>query len=179
VGGGVTAETAMPLIDAGASHVIVTSYVFRDGIVDQTRLDAIVKAVGKERLVLDLSCRKKGDDYYVVTDRWQRWTDLKVDAATMASLASQCDEFLVHGVDVEGMKLGIDDELVARLGKHSPIPVTYAGGARSIADLELVRGAGEAKVDITVGSALDCFGGALPYDEVVAWHNKQKELVRA
>ena len=179
VGGGVTAETAMPLIDAGASHVIVTSYVFRDGIVDQERLDAIVKAVGKERLVLDLSCRKKGDDYYVVTDRWQKWTDLKVDAATMASLASQCDEFLVHGVDVEGMKLGIDDELVARLGKHSPIPVTYAGGARSIADLELVRGAGEAKVDITVGSALDCFGGALPYDEVVAWHNKQKELVRA
>ena len=179
VGGGVTAETAMPLIDAGASHVIVTSYVFRDGAVDQERLDAIVKAVGKERLVLDLSCRKRGDDYYVVTDRWQKWTELKVDEATMAMLASHCDEFLVHGVDVEGMKLGIDDELVRRLGRHSPIPVTYAGGARSIADLELVRGAGDAKVDITVGSALDCFGGALPYDEVVAWHNKQKELVRA
>lgn len=177
VGGGVTAETATPLLDAGASHVIVTSYVFRDGQVDQDRLRRLVRAVGKQRLVLDLSCRKKGDDYFVVTDRWQKWTDVKVDAAGMAALASSCDEFLVHGVDVEGMKLGIDEELVRRLGEHSPIPVTYAGGARSIADLELVRGAGGAAVDVTVGSALDCFGGALPYDEVVDWHNAQKSLV--
>ena len=179
VGGGVTAETAAPLLDAGASHVIVTSYVFRDGDLDEERLAALVEAVGKERLVLDLSCRRRGDDYFVVTDRWQKWTDLKVDAATMATLADSCDEFLVHGVDVEGMKLGIDEELVRRLGQHSPIPVTYAGGARSIADLELVRGAGGAMVDITVGSALDCFGGALPYDEVVAWHDAQKGLVAA
>ena len=128
VGGGVTAETATPLLDAGASHVIVTSYVFRDGQVDQDRLRRLVRAVGKERLVLDLSCRKKGDDYFVVTDRWQKWTDVKVDAAGMAALASSCDEFLVHGVDVEGMKLGIDEELVRRLGEHSPIPVTR--GAR-------------------------------------------------
>jgi phosphoribosylformimino-5-aminoimidazole carboxamide ribotide isomerase len=177
VGGGVTAETATPLLDAGASHVIVTSYVFRDGQVDQDRLEKLVRAVGKKRLVLDLSCRKRGDDYYVVTDRWQKWTDVKVDAAGMAALASSCDEFLVHGVDVEGMKLGIDEELVRRLGEHSPIPVTYAGGARSIADLELVRGAGGAAVDVTVGSALDCFGGSLPYDEVVNWHNLQKTLV--
>ena len=177
VGGGVTAETAMPLIDAGASHVIVTSYVFRDGAVDRDRLRKLVDAVGKDRVVLDLSCRKRGDDYFVVTDRWQKWTDLKVDAATMADLAAACDEFLVHGVDVEGMKLGIDEELVRRLGEHSPIPVTYAGGARSIADLELVRRAGNAMVDVTVGSALDCFGGALPYDDVVAWHNEQKTLV--
>ena len=115
------------VLDAGASHVIVTSYVFRDGQVDQDRLRRLVRAVGKERLVLDLSCRKKGDDYFVVTDRWQKWTDVKVDAAGMAALASSCDEFLVHGVDVEGMKLGIDEELVRRLGEHSPIPVTYAG----------------------------------------------------
>ena len=127
VGGGVTAETAAPLLDAGASHVIVTSYVFRDGDLDEERLAALVEAVGKERLVLDLSCRRRGDDYFVVTDRWQKWTDLKVDAATMATLADSCDEFLVHGVDVEGMKLGIDEELVRRLGQHSPIPVTYAG----------------------------------------------------
>ena len=140
VGGGVTAETAAPLLDAGASHVIVTSYVFRDGAVDRDRLRKLVDAVGKDRVVLDLSCRKRGDDYFVVTDRWQKWTDLKVDAATMADLAAACDEFLVHGVDVEGMKLGIDEELVRRLGEHSPIPVTYAGGARSIADLELVHG---------------------------------------
>jgi phosphoribosylformimino-5-aminoimidazole carboxamide ribotide isomerase len=177
VGGGVTAETAAPLLDAGASHVIVTSYVFRDGAVDRDRLRKLVDAVGKDRVVLDLSCRKRGDDYFVVTDRWQKWTDLKVDAATMADLAAACDEFLVHGVDVEGMKLGIDEELVRRLGEHSPIPVTYAGGARSIADLELVRRAGNAMVDVTVGSALDCFGGALPYDDVVAWHNRQKTLV--
>jgi phosphoribosylformimino-5-aminoimidazole carboxamide ribotide isomerase len=177
VGGGVTAETAAPLLDAGASHVIVTSYVFRDGAVDRDRLRKLVDAVGKDRVVLDLSCRKRGDDYFVVTDRWQKWTDLKVDAATMADLAAACDEFLVHGVDVEGMKLGIDEELVRRLGEHSPIPVTYAGGARSIADLELVRRAGNAMVDVTVGSALDCFGGALPYDDVVAWHNEQKTLV--
>ena len=178
VGGGVTADTAMPLLDAGASHVIVTSYVFRDGAVDQERLAAMVKAVGRKRLVLDLSCRRKGDDYFVVTDRWQKWTDLKVDAATMAALSDSCDEFLVHGVDVEGMKLGIDEELVRLLGEHSPIPVTYAGGARSLDDLVLVRGAGKGQVDVTVGSALDCFGGALAYDEVVAWHNAQKELVR-
>ncbi len=177
VGGGVTAETAIPLLDAGASHVIVTSYVFRDGQVDEERLDKLVKTVGKERLVLDLSCRKKGDEYFVVTDRWQKWTDVKVDESGMEKLAASCDEFLVHGVDVEGMKLGIDAELVNRLGKYSPIDVTYAGGARSIEDLELVRGAGDARVDITVGSALDCFGGALAYDKVVKWHDAQKLLV--
>lgn len=116
VGGGVTADTAMPLIDAGASHVIVTSYVFRAGAVDQERLAAMVAAVGKHRLVLDLSCRKRGDDYFVVTDRWQKWTDLKVDAETMETLSRSCDEFLVHGVDVEGMKLGIDEDLVRLLG---------------------------------------------------------------
>ncbi|EEH60979.1 uncharacterized protein MICPUCDRAFT_50705 [Micromonas pusilla CCMP1545] len=176
VGGGVTAETAAPLLDAGASHVIVTSYVFRDGMVDQERLDALVAAVGKERVVLDLSCRKKGDEYYVVTDRWQKWTDLKVDEETMRELAKHCDEFLVHGVDVEGMKLGVDEELVRRLGVRSPIPVTYAGGARSLDDLELVRRPGGGRVDVTVGSALDCFGGELKYDDVVAWHDHQKTL---
>jgi len=177
VGGGVTAGTAMALIDAGASHVIVTSYVFRDGLVDEERLAELVQTVGKNRLVLDLSCRKRGDDYLVVTDRWQRWTDVAVDAVGMRKLANSCDEFLVHGVDVEGMKLGIDEELVRRLGKYSPIPVTYAGGARSLADLELVRGAGGGGVDITVGSALDCFGGTLAYDDVVKWHDTQKLLM--
>jgi len=177
VGGGVTAESAPALLDAGASHVIVTSYVFRDGAVDEARLAAMVRAVGKERLVLDLSCRKRGEEYFVVTDRWQKWTDLRVDAATMASLSRSCDEFLVHGVDVEGMKLGIDEDLVSLLGEHSPIPVTYAGGARSLPDLELVRAAGRGAVDVTVGSALDCFGGVLPYDEVVAWHHAQKQRV--
>lgn len=137
----------------------------------------MVKAVGKGRLVLDLSCRWKGDRYFVVTDRWQRFSSLAVNKQTLDQLAAYCDEFLVHGVDVEGMKLGIDERLVRMLGEDSPIPITYAGGARTLDDLELVRKAGHSHVDITVGSALDIFGGALPYKSVVTWHNGQKRLV--
>ncbi|CAI5967418.1 unnamed protein product [Closterium sp. NIES-64] len=173
VGGGITPENAEMYLDAGASHVIVTSYVFRDGKVDEERLRRMVNAVAPERLVLDLSCRKKGEHYYVVTDRWQRFTSLVVDGETLARLADCCDEFLVHGVDVEGMKLGIDEELVSLLGKYSPIPVTYAGGVRSLEDLEIVKAAGRGAVDVTVGSALDIFGGELPYREVVEWHRSQ------
>jgi phosphoribosylformimino-5-aminoimidazole carboxamide ribotide isomerase len=129
--------------------------------------------VGKQRLVLDLSCRARDGAYYVVTDRWQRFTDVAVDAASLASLAARCDEFLVHGVDVEGMKLGIDSALVELLGAHSPIRVTYAGGARSLDDLRAVAAAGRGRVDVTVGSALDIFGGKLAYTDVVAWHAAQ------
>ena len=129
--------------------------------------------MGRRRLVLDLSCRARGGAYYVVTDRWQRFTDVAVDARSLAALAARCDEFLVHGVDVEGMKLGIDASLVALLGAHSPIAVTYAGGARSLADLDAVAAAGAGRVDVTVGSALDVFGGGLPYADVVAWHRAQ------
>ena len=176
VGGGVNPTNAGEFLDAGASHVIVTSYVFKDGALDERALDEMVRAVGADKLVLDLSCRLDGDDgvYKVVTDRWQKWTDLAVDSATMERLSKCCDEFLVHGVDVEGMKLGIDLKLVELLGASCPIPVTYAGGVRSLEDLELVKAAGKGMVDITVGSALDCFGGALKYDAVVAWHNRQK-----
>jgi phosphoribosylformimino-5-aminoimidazole carboxamide ribotide isomerase len=179
VGGGVNPTNAGVLLDAGASHVIVTSYVFRDGALNEQALREMVNAVGAKRLVLDLSCRKDANDgkYKVVTDRWQKWTDLAVDGATMERLAECCDEFLVHGVDVEGMKLGIDLDLVELLGQFCPIPVTYAGGARSLQDLDLVKVAGRGMVDITVGSALDCFGGALKYDDVVAWHNEQKLLL--
>ncbi|CAI5477805.1 unnamed protein product [Closterium sp. Yama58-4] len=176
VGGGITPENAEMYLDAGASHVIVTSYVFRDGKVDEERLRRMVNAVAPERLVLDLSCRKKGEHYYVVTDRWQRFTSLVVDGESLARLADCCDEFLVHGVDVEGMKLGIDEELVSLLGKYSPIPVTYAGGVRSLEDLEIVKAAGRGAVDVTVGSALDIFGGDLPYREVVEWHRSQSKV---
>ncbi|CAI5481084.1 unnamed protein product [Closterium sp. Yama58-4] len=176
VGGGITPENAEMYLDAGASHVIVTSYVFRDGKVDEERLRRMVNAVAPERLVLDLSCRKKGEHYYVVTDRWQRFTSLVVDGESLARLADCCDEFLVHGVDVEGMKLGIDEELVSLLGKYSPIPVTYAGGVRSLEDLEIVKAAGRGAVDVTVGSALDIFGGDLPYREVVEWHRRQVKV---
>ncbi|KAF8069460.1 HISN3 [Scenedesmus sp. PABB004] len=174
LGGGVSTSNAGDYLDAGASHVIVTSFVFREGRFDEERLDALVKQVGKARLVLDLSCRRRGDGgYYVVTDRWQRFSSLRVDAATLEALASRCDEFLVHGVDVEGMQLGIDDDLVSLLGEASPIPVTYAGGARTLEDLDRVAAAGRGRVDITVGSALDVFGGKLPYADVVAWHKAQ------
>eukprot|EP00793_Prasinoderma_coloniale_P002812 PRCOL_00002294-RA len=174
IGGGVNVENAASYLDAGASHVIVTSYVFRDGALDRERLDGLVSAIGKDRLVLDLSCRKKDDgEYYVVTDRWQKFSDLRVNAETLERLSDSCDEFLVHAVDVEGKKLGMDGELVRRLGEWSPIPVTYAGGAGCVADLEAVAADGGGRVDVTVGSALDIFGGELPYERVVQWHNEQ------
>jgi len=175
LGGGVTTDNAMDYLDAGASHVIVTSFVFRDGRLEEDRLKALVKLVGKKRLVLDLSCRQRDGSYWVVTDRWQRFSSLCLSEATLAELAGSCDEFLVHGVDVEGMQLGIDEQLVELLGKWSPIPVTYAGGARTLDDLERVARAGRGRVDITVGSALDIFGGKLPYEEVVAWHSKAQQ----
>lgn len=175
IGGGITADNAHKYLEAGASHIIVTSYVFKDGQIDFDRLSQLSASVGKERLVLDLSCRKRsseeGGPYYVVTNKWTQYTDFAVTPANLVVLAEYCDEFLVHGVDVEGKRCGIEEELVALLGNHSPLSVTYAGGVRSIEDLELVRRLGSDKVDCTVGSALDVFGGELPYAEVVAWHN--------
>lgn len=133
-----------------------------------------MSAVGASRLVLDLSCRRRGDAYFVVTDRWQRFSILSLTPATLGLLAAACDEFLVHGVDVEGKKLGVDLDLIQLLGQHSPLPVTYAGGASSLADLEAVARAGGGRVDVTVGSALDMFGGSLPYNAVLRWHTVQQ-----
>lgn len=201
VGGGVNAANAASWLEAGASHVIVTSAVFRDGRLDENALRELVRLVGRERLVLDLSCRRKrkkeegkespplqgdssssssaaDDPYYVVTDRWQKYSDLTVDARTLAALAESCSEFLVHAVDVEGKSAGIDSELISALGEHSPIPVTYAGGASTVADLEEVAAAGRGRVDVTVGSALDIFGGRLPFEEVVAWSRREEEARR-
>ncbi|EXB88699.1 1-(5-phosphoribosyl)-5-[(5- phosphoribosylamino)methylideneamino] imidazole-4-carboxamide isomerase [Morus notabilis] len=176
VGGGINSDNALSYIDEGASHVIVTSYVFNDGKMDLERLKDLVRVVGKERLVLDLSCRKKEGRYAIVTDRWQKFSDVYLDDKVLDFLANYADEFLVHGVDVEGKKLGIDEELVALLGKHSPIPVTYAGGVTVMADLERIKEAGMGRVDVTVGSALDIFGGNLAYRDVVAWHAQQQAL---
>ena len=179
VGGGITLDTAQEWINAGASHVIVTSYVFKDGEVHKERLQSLVNVIGKERLVLDLSCRRQPSqpdgDYYVVTDRWQKFTNYPVNAETLKDLSQYCAEFLVHGVDVEGLQCGILPDLVQLLGQASPVPVTYAGGVRSLDDLELVRQLGQDRVDCTVGSALDIFGGSLSYDSVVAWHKKQQQ----
>ncbi|KAK8692993.1 hypothetical protein V6N13_070593 [Hibiscus sabdariffa] len=172
VGGGINLDNCLSYIDEGASHVIVTSYVFNNGQMDLERLKSLVNVVGKQRLILDLSCRKKDDKYAIVTDRWQKFSDVYLDEEVLNFLSGFADEFLVHGVDVEGKKLGIDEDLVALLGKHSPIPVTYAGGVTVMDDLETIKTAGKGRVDVTVGSALDIFGGSLAYKDVVAWHEK-------
>jgi phosphoribosylformimino-5-aminoimidazole carboxamide ribotide isomerase len=173
LGGGVNAVNARGWLDAGASHVIVTSWVFREGRVDWARLEELVKAIGKEKLVLDLSCRKRAEKYFVVTDRWQKFADLEVNAETLRKFSAFCAEFLVHAVDVEGLCRGIDRELVSMLGQFTPIPTTYAGGANSLADLEVVTKLGQGKVDLTIGSALDIFGGnGVKYADCVAFNRR-------
>ncbi|KMQ52665.1 Phosphoribosylformimino-5-aminoimidazole carboxamide ribotide isomerase [Chitinispirillum alkaliphilum] len=175
VGGGINPQNAKKFIDAGASHVIVTSYVFRDGLIIWERIDEMVKAVGRDNLVLDLSCRRKDDNFVIVTDRWQKFSSQTINHELMEKLGHSCDEFLVHAADVEGMKNGIDSELVELLAQTSPLAVTYAGGIRSIEDFEKIKLIGDSKVDATVGSALDIFGGTLSYSDVVKWNNKQRE----
>lgn len=171
VGGGINLDNAPGWLDAGASHVIVTSWVFRDGALDADRLQALVQKIGQARLVLDLSCRKKGGDYFVVTDRWQKFTELTLSAATLEKLAGFCDEFLIHAADVEGLCRGIDLELVEKIGQWTPIPATYAGGAKSLHDLEEVTRLGKGQVDLTIGSALDIFGGTgVRYEDAVKYN---------
>lgn len=167
VGGGITADNAADFLKAGASHVIVTSFVFRDGIINMNNLEKLVRTAGRERIVLDLSCRKKDGQYYIVTDRWQRFTDTKVSPEVLEELSRYCDEFLVHGVDVEGKRAGIDEELVGMLGDFTVCPVTYAGGVRSFQDIAALHSIGSGRVDVTIGSALDIFGGDLKYRDVV------------
>lgn len=166
VGGGITAENAEMFLEAGASHVIVTSYVFKNGTFYRENLERLLCAAGRGHIVLDLSCRKKEDGYYVVTDRWQKFTDMKLTDEVLAELSDYCDEFLIHGVDVEGKRSGMEEELVRMLGQRVKIPVTYAGGIRSQEDIKRLEKLGGGKVDFTVGSALDLFGGELPYREV-------------
>ncbi len=177
VGGGITAETAEAFLEAGASHVIVTSYVFRDGMLDEERLERMRTAVGKEGLVLDLSCKRQEDGAYaVVTDRWQKTTDLRITAQTLEELSSSCDEFLIHAADVEGKRSGIEKELVRLLGSWQKekmertgkaFPVTYAGGVHACEDLQTIRELSGGCMDVTVGSALDLFGGSLSLDELM------------
>jgi len=170
LGGGVTAENAPGWIEAGAGAVIVTSWVFHGGRIDFDRLDRLRAAVGREHLVLDLSCRRKQDAYRVVTDRWQTFTDEVVDARLLERLSAYCCEYLVHGVDVEGRCAGIEEPLVRLLGGWGEMPVTYAGGIRSRDDIALIGEAGHGRVDFTVGSALDIFGGPhLTYAEMAGY----------
>jgi phosphoribosylformimino-5-aminoimidazole carboxamide ribotide isomerase len=171
VGGGITLDSASGWLARGAAKVIVTSFVFVDGCLNLGRLERLAAAVGPERLVLDLSCRRVGDAYVVAVQRWQTLTDVTLSAASFAQLGQYAGEFLIHAVDVEGQQAGIDSLLVSCLARWCPLPVTYAGGIASFADVERVETLGEGRVDITVGSALDIFGGrGLRYADLVAWN---------
>ena len=185
IGGGVNPENAEMFLQAGASHVIVTSYVFREGRIDRRRLKEMVTAVGREHLVLDLSCRRKSDnsaetvasaeitkheaaEYFVVTDRWQTFTEERVTPALLAELQDSCDEFLIHAVDVEGKASGIEEEILKIMARGAGIPGTYAGGIHSLEDIRRIAQLGGGRVDFTIGSALDLFGGPLKLEDVLA-----------
>lgn len=181
-GGGITPETADRFLEAGASHVIVTSYVFRDGEFDPDRLDEMVRAVGKKHLVLDLSCRKQENgSYVVVTDRWQKLTRLVISEEALNFLAGFCDEFLIHAADVEGKRAGVEEDLAELLGgwqKKSRFPVTYAGGVHALEDLSKIAASSGGRMDVTVGSALDLFGGNLKLQELKEMAEKLSAEVR-
>lgn len=167
IGGGIRPENAAAFLEAGASHVIVTSYVFFDGRICTENLQKLQAEVGKEKLVLDLSCRKVGEEYRIATDRWQKCTKEPLTEKLLRELSSECDEFLVHAVDVEGKRAGIDETLVRLLANGSEIPVTYAGGVSSYIDIEKIGDFGMGRVDFTVGSALDLYGGSLSYQKII------------
>ncbi|GFI38227.1 imidazole glycerol phosphate synthase subunit HisF [Lachnospiraceae bacterium] len=166
LGGGITAENAAFYLEAGASHVIVTSYVFRGGEINWGHMERLRQEAGKEHVVIDVSCRRRDGDYYIVTDRWQKYTNVKLSCKVLKMIEGYCDEFLIHGVDVEGRASGIDENLAALLKDYEGLPVTYAGGIGSMEDLERFRLLTGGKIDFTVGSALDLFGGRLPYDKI-------------
>ena len=169
VGGGITADNAREFIEKGASHVIVTSYVFKDGQINYENLEKLVSAVGKEHVVLDLSCRLKEDGYYIVTDRWQKFTQEKATLEFLDKLSGYCDEFLIHAVDVEGKARGIEENLAQLLGEWGRIPVTYAGGVSSFDDLKKLKELGRDRLNVTIGSALDLFGGNMEFKKVLSY----------
>ncbi len=168
IGGGINADNAKFFLENGASHVIVTSYVFKNGKIDYENLSNISNTVGKDNLVLDLSCRKKDNKYYIVTDRWQNFTEVYITDKVLDELAGYCDEFLIHAVDVEGKASGIEKGLAETLGGWNGIPVTYAGGISSFEDISELEKYGNGKLDFTIGSALDIFGGEMAYNDIVS-----------
>ena len=172
-GGGITPENAAVFLDAGASHVIVTSYVFSEGLIRYDRLQALVKETGKEKLVLDLSVRSRGGRYYIVTDRWQKYTSVELTRQVLDELSGFCDEFLVHAVDVEGKSAGIEEPVAGLLGDWGKIPITYAGGVHSFSDLDKLKELGKGRVDVTIGSALDLFGGKMAFADVLLYMKRE------
>ena len=175
IGGGIHPGNAQEYLDAGASHVIVTSWIFDGAHLDMEKVQTLSRTIGKERLVLDLSCRRSANGWNVATNRWQTVTDAVVNETLLQELASYCDEFLVHAADVEGLEKGMDEELIRFLAEKSPIPVTYAGGAKSIDDLIRCNEISGGRVDLTIGSSLDIFGGSgTRYKDCVAFNQKQR-----
>ncbi len=176
IGGGITADNARNWLEEGAAKVIVTSYLFHNGCLSLQRLAALQRVVNREDLVIDLSCRRTAEGYVVVTDKWQSFTDLRINEENLLSLSESCSEFLIHGVDVEGRQQGIEEDLIKLLADFSPIPTTYAGGIRNMKDLEYFTEISSEKLDFTVGSALDIFGGdGMRYDELVALDKKWRK----
>lgn len=172
IGGGMNDKNAKRFLERGASHIIVTSYVFKDGKINYENLNKMVELIGKDRLVLDLSCRKKMEEngefsYYIVTDRWQKFTDTKLEIDILEELSQYCDEFLIHAVDVEGKANGIEEDLVKILAKYQTSPITYAGGIGCFRDLERLKQLGNNKINVTIGSSLDLFGGEMKYEDVL------------
>lgn len=167
LGGGINPDNAKFFLDNGASHVIVTSYVFSNGNLNMDNLKKLVNTIGREKLVLDLSCRKKDKDYYIVTDRWQKFTNYRLTEELINNLSSYCSEFLIHAVDAEGKANGIEKDLVKLMAKASDFPITYAGGIGSYNDLTNLKTLGQNKLDVTVGSALEMFGGPLKLDKIL------------
>lgn len=172
IGGGITAQNAKKYIDAGASHVIVTSYIFHDGTLDTERLQLLTETVGKDKLVLDLSCRARDGKWYVVTDKWTKFSDFEVNAESITYIEQYCDELLIHAVDVEGKRSGMQEDLVRDLAAWTTIPTTYAGGVRSLEDLKKFEQLTNGKLHVTIGSALSIFGGDLNFDTVVNYCEK-------
>ena len=175
VGGGITPANAVPWLEAGAAKVILTSYLFENGDFSFGRLAQIRQAVGRERLVVDLSCRRQDDQYVVACNRWQTLTRLVLGPQILAQLADDCSELLIHAVDVEGRQGGVDSVLIERLADWTPLPTTYAGGVRNMADIQRVRELGRNRLDVTVGSALDLFGGrGIAYRELVELDRRER-----
>lgn len=177
VGGGITSDNAKEWIDKGAEKVIVTSFLFPNCKFSMERLQALENLVGKQRLVVDVSCRKRDGKWIVAMNRWQDMADMEVNKESLDLLADHCGEFLIHAADVEGLCQGIDEQLVEKLGEWVTIPTTYAGGARNIQDLHLVDRLSKGKVDLTFGSALDIFGGTgVTMQELIDWNDKHNKL---
>eukprot|EP00730_Choanoeca_flexa_P019360 TRINITY_DN9448_c0_g1_i2.p1 TRINITY_DN9448_c0_g1~~TRINITY_DN9448_c0_g1_i2.p1 ORF type:complete len:258 (+),score=56.42 TRINITY_DN9448_c0_g1_i2:96-869(+) len=176
LGGGITLDNARYWLDAGAEKLIVTSWLFANDVFQEDRLQSLCDLVGKDKLVVDLSCRKVQGKagWFVAIKRWQVVTDLEISKATLERLANYCSEFLIHAADVEGLSQGIDEDLVRVLGDWSPIPCTYAGGAKALDDLDKVKELSNGRVDLTIGSALDIFGGRVKFSECVEWSRQQQ-----